>query len=330
MLEGQRSELTDSLVDGFKENGRDVLVVSQDAIWDFEGLDFIVTYGPMQSMVRVIQRLTSMGRVPPLFIWFTEQVPPPHFSTIATNLAARFRYSFECSLCCLGSHIGRALLRSNRGGRLLALGELIELKRRNLKSLIGVFTDTNRIFLQRHGLSGKLIPMGYHPSFGRDLRLDRDLDVVFIGSTRDRRRRQLISDLQERFWKKGITFVIKDGSPEHGSVWGKERARLLNRTKIMLNIARQPWDDPVFRLLLTAPNKALLLSENLLATSTGPFHSGEHFAMAPLEELVDVTEYYLKSEKERRRITNQAYEFVTTKLTMAKMAQKAIHALGFS
>jgi hypothetical protein len=173
--------------------------------------------------------------------------------------------------------------------------------------------------------------MGYHPNFGERLSSQsRDIDVVFLGSTRDKRRKALIAELHEQLARRNIHLVIKDGSRQHGHVFGRERTLLLNRAKIMLSIMRQPWDDPVFRMLLAAPNGAMLLSENLLPTSMGPFLPGVHLAMTDLSNMADSIEYYLSHDQERQAIADQAYSFVTGELTMTKMAQRLITAMGYS
>jgi len=173
--------------------------------------------------------------------------------------------------------------------------------------------------------------MGYHPQFGEWFGgIERDIDVVFLGSTRDKRRHNIILELNDKLHSKGVNFVIKDGSPERGYVFGQERTLLLNRSKIMLNIMRQPWDDPVFRLLLAAPNGAMLLSEKLLTTSMGPFQPGEHFAMSNLENIVEAIEYYISNNEERSKIARNAFEFVTKELTMRNMARRILMALDLA
>ena len=42
------------------------------------------------------------------------------------------------------------------------------------------------------------VPYGYHSSFGRLLGLDRDVEVLFLGDTRPRRRRRLLRSLGTR------------------------------------------------------------------------------------------------------------------------------------
>jgi hypothetical protein len=164
--------------------------------------------------------------------------------------------------------------------------------------------------------------MGSSPSFGRLLGLERDLDLAFVGSTRDRRRRRMLGRIVSELRTIGIETTIRDGSPQHGSVFGEERVRLFNRTKIVLNIMRQPRDDVIFRMLLSAPNGAMLLSEPVF--DPGPFVPGVHFVEAGPENLVQSIQYYLSHDKERERIAESARLFVTQDLTMRRMADRLL------
>jgi hypothetical protein len=98
-----------------------------------------------------------------------------------------------------------------------------------------------------------VVPFGYHPSFGEPLGLERDIDVVFLGSLRDRRRSRIVGSLQAELKRRNIGLLIKDGSRERGYAYGDERTRLLNRSRIMLSIMRQPWDDLLFRVCWQLP-----------------------------------------------------------------------------
>lgn len=131
-------------------------------------------------MVWAIARLTRMVRVPPIVMWFTEQIPKPGFPSFLTYLAARIRYSLERSFYSeLVPHWVRdqkpvsAMLW--RAGRLRALGEMLALMQHGLLHLTCVFTDTNLCFLRRYGLPVALIPMGYHLQFGERLALEREI-----------------------------------------------------------------------------------------------------------------------------------------------------------
>ena len=320
--------------DGFESNGCTVKIFSNSSPLELDKCDFIVFCGPMQSMIPTIARISKKIKISPLIIWFTEQTPSPDSSKFAIYLAAKIRYSLEefVHLHKVPHWVSNSKdfpLFLKRAGRIRALGEMLTLKSRNLLTLICTFTNTNAIFFEQFHLPVTVIPMGYHPQWGEDICLEKDIDVVFLGSTRDYRRRNIISELENKLSSKGIRFVIKDGSTKYGYIYGKERTILLNRTKIMLNIMRQPWDDPIFRLLLAAPNKAMLLSEKVHPMSMGPFQDGRHFAMVNLSEMAEAIEYFLSNSHEREQIAKRAYEYVTNDITMEKMCKRILEKLNY-
>jgi len=327
--------LTDAVAAGFAESGCAVHLLSPASEPPFPRCDFLATYGPMQSMAPAVARLRQLASPStPVFVWFTEQVPWPSSPRALVYPIAKLRYFLDriCYAQLVPARVRQrcfvaTLLR--RAGRFRALGEMLALKQYGVLRLIGAFSETNVRFLWRHGLPATNIPMGYHQAFGERLGLDRDIDVVFLGSTRDQRRRRVIAQLEEQLTEKGVRTVVKDGSLERGSAFDRDRTILLNRSRIMLNVMRQPWDDLVFRLLLAAPNGAMLLSERLLPTSTGPFTPDAHFAVADLPNMVDAVRFYLAEDRERQRIVERAYSFVTETLTMGRMASAAVRALGF-
>lgn len=326
-------EIDTAIVQGLAANGCQAHIFQPETSWDFETCDFILTYGPMEPLQGTISRLKGLS-YPPLVIWFTEQPPWPRSPDRLLYLAAQARYAWQALLTTrrfsrLLSYLPKVVAAIlSRGGRLRALGEMLALHQAGLPLLICVFTATNQNFLRRFNLPATLIPMGWAPAFGYPLFfLPRDIDVVFLGSTRDRRRKRIIARLEKQLSERRISFVIKDGSPQRGFAFGQERTILLNRTKIMLNIMRQPWDDPVFRLLLAAPTGAMVLSETLRAGSTGPFQIGQHFAMADLETMVEAISYYLQHEDDRQYIADCAFHYVTHDLTMGKMVQRMLNAL---
>jgi hypothetical protein len=327
-------ELGIAVAHGFTQAGCDVRMVSPESEFDLVDCDLALVYGPMRSMALTVLRLTELpGHQPPIIVWFTEQVPRPGIPNALIDRSARIRYHLESAV--LHRPLSRWISRSttasavlSKGGRLRAVGEMLALMDHGLLTRICTFTQTNSAFMQGHGLPAVTIPMGYHEIFGERLDVPRDLDVVFLGSTRDQRRAHLIATLRNTLPKRGITFAVRDGSAENGVVFGRDRSVLLNRAKIMLNIMRQPWDDPVFRLLLAAPNGSMLLSETVLPTSCGPFRPNEHFAMSNVRDLADAIEHYVARDDERRRISESAYAYVTSEVTMANMARLVVQSVG--
>ena len=144
----------------------------------------------------------------------------------------------------------------------------------------------------------------------------------------DARRRRIWRELEPRLAAAGVTVVMRDGSAQRGYSFGLERTVLLNRSKIMLNIMRQPWDDALYRMLLAAPNGCLLLSEPLC--DCAPFEVGRHLATSTLPDMVEAVRYYLRHDDERTRIAANAYQFVTTTLTMKQMAARLLARLGIA
>ena len=325
VLPEQHHEIGRCLLETFEALGCQVQsLLPADRSWP-AALDLIVLYGPMRSLAGTLQRLGGPGAPSRhVAVWYTEPLPPASWPAWGTARAADLRRGIDPLL--QGRFVSRRL--RLLAGRLRCIGEMRWLQRRHLLELVAVFTGRHRQLFETWHLPVSVVPMGHHPRFGTLLAslLDaqRDVDVTFLGSTRDKRRRQIVSGLQAQFARLGITFALRDGSPEHGYVFGQERVRLLNRTKIMLNLMRQPWDDPVFRLLLAAPNGAMVLSEPVL--DPGPFEPGRHFAEAPLGEMASAVQHFLEAGEERAAIAGQAHDYVTGQLTMEQMACRFLHA----
>lgn len=164
-------------------------------------------------------------------------------------------------------------------------------------------------FLRSRGVDARLLPVGYHPGWGRDLGLERDIDVLFLGSRTRGRRDPVLERLEADLAARGrtLTFARK--------VYGTERARLLSRARIYLSLLRLPHDMPGMRMLLGMAAGALVVSEH--CDDTGPYVPGEHFVMRRTEELPEVIDYYLAHEDQRRKIASEGHRFVTEELTLA-------------
>ncbi len=157
--------------------------------------------------------------------------------------------------------------------------------------------------------------------------MPRDIDVVFLGSLRDHRRKIILNKLQNELEKRNITLEIHDGScPERKLVFGQERTLLLNRANIMLNIMRQPWDDLVFRTLLAAPNGTMIVSEPVI--DTVPFQPGNHFLMAEINRIPDVIQNLLLHPKDKNEIIDQTYDLVINQMPMENMVMRFMSKLN--
>jgi hypothetical protein len=160
---------------------------------------------------------------------------------------------------------------------------------------------------------------GYHPNFGNLMGLERDIDVLFIGETRQRRRRKLLARLRDS----GIDVTVRGSwHPTEGALWGEERTRMLNRTKIVVHLQRYPGKVASKRYVLAMANGAMVVSEP--SYRPDPFVDGEHFVSATIDEMPGVIRRYLESVEERNRITEVAHRFVTRELTWPRTMDRVV------
>ncbi|MGA2324223.1 MAG: glycosyltransferase [Sedimentisphaerales bacterium] len=174
-----------------------------------------------------------------------------------------------------------------------------------------VFTTTipRMQTLKTIGIDAGFIPVGYHPSWGKKLSLERDIDVLSIGSLKIKRRRSMLKDLGKKLSAKGIKLQIIDKG-----CYGEQRTALLNRTRIVLDIPNIPWEMAGMRFLMSISCGALVVSEYV--EETAPYKPGVHFVRAKFSELPDAICHYMEHEDQRQAIVNSAYKFVTQELTM--------------
>jgi hypothetical protein len=188
---------------------------------------------------------------------------------------------------------------------------LRKLARSGIPDVLIVSTPSRREFLAEKGISSSWVPFGYDSTYGRDLKLTRDIDVLFLGTPDDARHRRAVRYLR----RKGVNVVSK-GSWSDPACWGEERTKLINRTKIFLGLQRRPGKLSGIRMLLGMANKALVIAEPMY--DSAPYVAGKHFISASLDEMPEVIEHYLRADSERELITDEAHRFVTEEVTLAQ------------
>ncbi|HWQ83830.1 MAG TPA: glycosyltransferase [Anaerolineales bacterium] len=320
------------IMDAFKHAGYPCDYITPAVDTNLDQYSALILYGPMRSITSLVERFKRELDQSKVVLWFTEQLPSPNASKPLQTLLAQTRYLIQSTLetdRLLNSTSLHRIVTPflKRSGRLRAVGEAITLYDNHLLAFLSVFTKRHACFFQANHIPARVIPMGYHPLFGRDLHLEKDIDVLFIGSTVDRRRRTILHQLREWYADQGVRFVIFDGSPENGFVFGKRRMEMLNRARIFINIFRQPWDDPTFRLLLAGANHTMLLSEKVDSSSRGPFEANVHFGECELGCLGEQTLEYLAHPAEIERITRANAEYIRQDLTMDRQVRKIIARL---
>jgi len=179
-----------------------------------------------------------------------------------------------------------------------------------------VFTSapSRQEHLEQLDIPAEFIPVGWHPIWGQYNNLQRDIDIVFIGNIQKRwdYRGRIIQMAQKQLAAKGYAITITDRN-----CFGQTRTDLLNRSKIVLDIVRAPWEIPGMRLLIAMSCGALVVSCGF-AGNAGPYRAGAHFIEAGPEKLTETLLYYLKNEDQRKTIADAGRLLVTETVTMEK------------
>ena len=101
----------------------------------------------------------------------------------------------------------------------------------------------------------------------------------------------------------------------------KARTELLNRTKIVVNLLRTPYDDNTLRMFIAMPNQAMVVSEPIMKHND-LLVPGVHFAEAPLERLADKIVHFLSRPSERETFVRAAHQLTTEKAATRCMLAK--------
>jgi hypothetical protein len=143
-------------------------------------------------------------------------------------------------------------------------------------------------------------PVGYSPAWEfPDLEpVEEDIDVLFHGSITKRR-----DEFQKRLKLEGFNVHFTN------NVYVRERANLIMRSKIVINIKAHPmWSYGPMHCLPTQSQKKFMLTERANG-GYGPFKPGVHVQEYNGEDdCVEKVRYWIEHEKERKDFTVAAYE----------------------
>lgn len=286
-----------------------------------DGLDAVFVCGPFGSTTPLAKQLLACPPEsrPALVYIMTEQLPNP-------SLPEWLRYGGGL----LRSRLDRVAYRQQADGvwalrpwlkrpaaslqRYRYYGDLLWMQRQGILSVLALSSLWTIDFLRQRGFDPLYLP----PSVlqGEDLQLERDIPVLWLGKTGSSRRGRILKRIRSELRARGVELTVIDGV-ENPYVFGKDRTILLNRSKIVLNIMREKWDDNSMRYILAAPCRALIVTEPTLPHS--PFRPGIHLVATSLDQMADTICYYLEHDEERERITEQAYQLVTQYNGLDKM-----------
>jgi hypothetical protein len=282
----ERGLPVEHVADGPIEPGRAELVIIWGAPWWYPQA--------MRSLLRM-----SRAERPRVLLWHTEPLPLPRAAGFP-----RERRSVR--------ELAKIVLRDKRISDARSnLNRLVGLARAGFPDVLVVPYAASAETLADHGLQAHLVPIGSGPRHCVDLALERDVDVLFIGALEVPRRRRLL----RRLHRAGLD-VQAVGAWANPAFWGEERARLLNRTRILLNLGRFPGQLSGHRFVLGMGAGALVVSEPVYRPE--PFVAGAHYVSAEVDALPEVVHRLLADEEERAAIAERGRRFTCGELTMER------------
>jgi hypothetical protein len=299
-----------------------------------EKAEVIFSYGPYGNFLTIPGQLAKMhpARKPIFVHWNTEGIPDLRIPWKLMSLVSGWRSwlgrvqdSRNGSARARGTNILFSLMES-RMWRFRYLGDYYYALGRGW---LDIFADTSAIYAdlhRQHGLPTIVAPWGATPRWYKDLSLERDIDVLWMGTRGTKRRSILLDRVRSELGAHQVGIHMADGI-ENPFIFGDERIGYLNRAKITLNLTRTWYDDNFSRVALAAPNRSLIISEPLLphCPSLVP---GTHYVSAPVASLTETILYYLGHEEERLRIVENAYRLFTTKLTFQESIKSIMDAVN--
>lgn len=181
------------------------------------------------------------------------------------------------------------------------------------RGLMGLLMEYSKVYADYYNAMG--IPVRYvrwgllneaHAPRTED---ERDIDVLWIGTRRTRRRSHLLDKVIGELETQGKRTYVVDGV-SRPPVYGEERAVLLGRAKITLNLLPTWYDSALaYRWPLVAASRSLLVSEESLPHAP-EYRPGEHYVASPVTTLVDTICHYLEHPEARAPIVERAYHAV--------------------
>jgi Glycosyl transferases group 1 len=293
-----------------RERGLEVRQVA-DAPLEWAPEEIVLLWGNAVWFPRIIRwfEQTPRDRRPTLVLWHVEPLPPPRGSG--------FRWPVPRP-----RELAKIVLRDPRASDVYSnVWMLRRLRRSGLPDVLAVPTRERATYLRQRDVPVAVVPYGYELEDGRDLGLERDVDVLFLGVVDMRTRKRAL----ERLRRAGIRVEVR-GDYFDPALWGEHRTELLNRTKIMLSLSRFPGTFGSKRFLIAMGCKTLVVSDPLY--DPYPFVPGVHFAAADVDEMPSVIEHYLAHEDERSRVAQRGHDLVTTELTMEQSVTELLRIVG--
>ena len=314
-------------------------------------VDLLMIVGDGRKLSKLISQLEHARRRPKCLLWHMEPVLPPGISEGAEAQAGRVA---DCDWECLSApwqRFWKAVVPARTEVQYArrawcARGVRRELRNDGRTDFDGV--DANSIyfaaaqfawlkqmverrvfdhvftsalprwqFLDSRHIETRFVPIGYHPGWAAQHQRQRTEDVVFIGKTRRTRRQAILRRLQSELADRGVGLRLVDRN-----CFGRDRAELLASTKILLTLAKFPWDHAGIRLMMGAASGTMVVSGP--RGDAAPFRAGEHFVQCELSDLADAIIYYVQHDLERSRIVENMRQFAAREWTLQRSLAKIL------
>ncbi len=319
-----RAEIAQAVAEGLTQRGLDARLLP-DGAGEALAADVILLVGGPSSLRRTIGAVERAGPARPrVAAWLFEPLPPPEIALPDLRQAVRY------SAIRTGRRWMRPLMRlisrphdsalARRLGRDLSVGQL----RFFLDTASFAFRGADRGWLdatfvstvqkQRQlagwGIAAEFLPVGQQPAFGRDLGGPRDIDLLFIGSQKDARRRRTLEAIVAAARARGLSAHVPEGP-----IWGEERTRLVNRARVLLHLHQFDWDTPWMRWNLAVANGAVVAGEPLSVPD--PMRPGVDYLEAPAAALVEEIARLVADEPRRLAMLEACRDRISATMTQA-------------
>jgi hypothetical protein len=325
----ERDEIAEAIYFELEQLGHRPFFFEADATVPAEA-DIIFTFAPYGRFLPIVQQLNRIApeKRPLLVHWNTEGVPDLRLPWRVTRLLGAARSWLERAVCGLQPSASRNTFLTRLESKMLRFRYVGDYYYAHNRGILNLFSDSSAVYARIHsqnGLPTLFIPWGASPLWHTDLKLERDIDVLWMGNRQGERRSRLIDQVRDGLMKHGVTMYVADGQ-ENPFIFREERATLLNRAKITLNITRTWYDDNFSRFALAAPNRSLVVSEHLLPHCPA-YEPDVHYVAAAPEKLAETIIHYLRRPEASAEIVERAYRLTTTQLTFSNSIQKLLTAV---
>lgn len=295
-------------------------------------VDYLLTFGPYNKLLPIWQNNAriALDHRPVVIHWNTEGMPdlriPPSVIRVLGAMRSKIgRMGYSNSVIDNFLYSMRPVANIDKSFKRYRFHGDYEYAYQ--KGWLHILSDTSNIYSQirsKIGLPTLYAPWGASQRWYKDLGVERDIDVLWMGTRGSQRRSRILDQVFNELKLRGLNLYIADNE-EKPFIFGEQRTSLLNRAKITLNITRTWYDDNYSRFTMACSNRSLVVSEPLLPHCT-EFIANIHYVSAKIEDLASTIMYYVEHEDERRQIVDNAYALMMDRLKFEKSLRKMLTA----